>query len=165
MRPAVGVAYCRADMPAKTTPARQPDAVTQFSVFTPNRLGRLHDLVNTLAANGVQVLALTVLDTTDSAVIRCVVDDPERARGLLVNHGFPFTESQLLAVEVNSATELNGLMTALLEAELNINYLYSFIPHPQGKSILGLSMEDNEVAEQVLQRRQFRVLRQTDISR
>ena len=93
------------------------------------------------------------------------MDDPERARGLLVNHGFPFTESQLLAVEVNSATELNGLMTALLEAELNINYLYSFIPHPQGKSILGLSMEDNEVAEQVLQRRQFRVLRQTDISR
>ncbi len=91
-------------MPVKTTSARQPDAVTQFSVFTPNRLG-------------------------------------------------------------HSATELNRLMTAFLEAELNINYLYSFIPHPQGKSILGLSMEDNEVAEQVLQRRQFRVLRQTDISR
>jgi len=56
-------------------------------------------------------------------------------------------------------------MTAFLEAELNINYLYSFIPHPQGKSILGLSMEDNEMAEEVLQRHQFRVLRQTDISR
>jgi len=60
---------------------------------------------------------------------------------------------------------LNRLMTAFLEAELNINYLYSFIPHPQGKSILGLSMEDNEMAEEVLQRHQFRVLRQTDISR
>jgi len=165
VRQGVAVAYCQADMPAKTTPARQPEAVTQFSVFTPNRLGRLHDLVGTLAANGAHVLALTVLDTTDSAVIRFVVDDPERARGLLIQHGFPFTESQLLAVEVNSATELNRLMTAFLEAELNINYLYSFIPHPQGKSILGLSMEDNEMAEQVLQRHQFRVLRQTDISR
>ena len=152
-------------MPAETTPARQPEAVTQFSAFTPNRLGRLYDLVSTLAGQGVHVLALTILDTTDSAVIRCVVDDPERARGLLVNHGFPFTESVLLAVEVSSATELSRLMAALLEAEVNINYLYSFIPHPQGKSILGLSMEDHEIAEQVLRRHQFRVLRQADISR
>ena len=67
-------------------------------------------------------------------------------------------------VEVNS-TELNRLMSALLEAELNINYLYSFIPHPEGKSIIGLSMEDNETAEQALRRHQFRTLRQVDISR
>jgi hypothetical protein len=152
-------------MATETKPARQPDAVTQFSVFTPNRLGRLHDLVGMLAAQGVHVLALTILDTTDSAVIRFVVDDPERARSLLVQHGFPFTESLLLVVEVDSATELHRLMAALLEAEVNINYLYSFIPHPQGKSILGLSMEDNEIAEQVLRRHQFRVLRQADISR
>jgi hypothetical protein len=152
-------------MAAKTTPARQPEAITQFSVFTPNRLGRLHDLVGMLASHGVHVLALTVLDTTDSAVIRFVVDDPDRARGLLVDHSFPFTESSLLAVEVDSATELNHLMTALLEAELNVNYLYSFIPHAQGKSILGLSMEDNDIAEKVLQSHQFRVLRQRDISR
>jgi len=110
------------------------------------------------------VLGLMVLDTTDSAIIRVVVDDPDRARQMLVSEGFPFTESNLVVVEVNS-TELNRLMSALLEAELNINYLYSFIPHPQGKSILGLSMEDNETAEQALRRHQFRTLRQDDISR
>ena len=70
----------------------------------------------------------------------------------------------VVVVEVNP-TELNRLMAALLEAELNINYLYSFIPHPQGKSILALSMEDNDLAEQALRRHQFRTLRQTDISR
>ena len=152
-------------MATQTSQARQRDPVTQFSVFTPNRLGRLRDLVGTLAQHGVHVLALTVLDTTDSAVIRFVVDDPGQARQLLVLHGFPYTESRLLAVEVNSAVDLSRLMTALLEAEVNINYLYAFIPHPQGKSILGLSMEDNDIAEQVLQRHQFRVLRQADISR
>ena len=56
-------------------------------------------------------------------------------------------------------------MATLLEAELNINYLYSFIPQPQGKSILALSMEDNDLAEQALRHHQFRTLRQTDISR
>src|SRR6266704_3844762 len=140
--------------PTLTTKNRRSDSVIQFSVFTPNRLGRLHDLVRLLAAHGVHILGLMVLDTTDSAIIRVVVDDPDKARQMLVSEGFPFTESNLVVVEVNS-TELNRLMSALLEAELNINYLYSFIPHPQGKSILGLSMEDNETAEQALRRHQF----------
>src|SRR2546421_2500335 len=146
-------------------PARRPDAVKQFSVFTANRLGRLHDLAKLLSSRNVHILALTVLDTTDSSILRMVVDDPERARELLLTRGFPFTESELLVVELDSPTKLPDLMAALLEAELNINYMYSFIPHPQGKSILGLSMEDNEMAEQVLKRHQFRILRQMDISR
>jgi hypothetical protein len=149
---------------AETTKARRPDRVIQFSVFTPNRLGRLHDLVQSLSVRNVHVLALMVLDTTDSAIIRLVVDDPDTARDLLVNEGFPFTESFLVTVEVNP-TELSRLMSALLEAELNVNYLYSFIPHPEGKSIVALSMEDNDLAEQALRRHQFRTLSQRDISR
>jgi len=151
-------------MPTETTKSRRPDPVIQFSVFTPNRLGRLHDLIRLMNARGVHVLALMVLDTTDSAIIRVVVDDPDSARDLLVREGFPFTESSLVVVEVHS-TELNRLMAALLEAELNINYLYSFIPQPEGKPLLGLSMEDNETAEQALRRHQFRTLKQVDISR
>lgn len=148
----------------ETTKARHPDRVIQFSVFTPNRLGRLHDLIRLLNARNVHALALMVLDTTDSAIIRLVVDDPDRARELLVQEGFPFTESYLVSVEVES-TELSRLMSVLLQAELNINYLYSFIPHPQGKTIIALSMEDNELAEQALRRNQFRTLGQSDVSR
>jgi hypothetical protein len=152
-------------MEIETDVSPQREAVVQFSVFTPNRLGRLHDLVRLLATRGVLVLAMTVLDTTDSAIVRFVVDDPDKARKLLAEEKFPFTESHLVVAEVASPDELTRLMSALLEAELNINYLYSFIPHPNGKSILGLSLEDNEMAEQVLTRHQFRVLRQADILR
>ena len=144
---------------------RTAEGVRQFSVFTANRLGRLHDLFGLLGGHEVHVLALTVLDTTDSAIIRLVLDDPEQARELLAQHGFPFTESNLVVVELDSVPELNRLMAALLEAELNVNYLYSFIPHSRGKSLLALSMEDMEIAEHVLRRHQFRVLRQADISR
>lgn len=140
-------------------------AVVQFSVFTPNRLGRLNELVKILGAHHVHVLALTVLDTTDSSIIRMVLDDPDKARDLLAQEGFAFTESPLVVVEVNSPDEMNRLIAALLEAELNINYLYSFIPHPNGKSIVGLSMEDNEMAEHVLRQHQFPILKQSDISR
>src|SRR5437899_3619695 len=152
-------------MAEKTARGGRVERVRQFSVFTANRLGRLHDLIALLGSREVHVLALTVLDTTDSAIIRLVVDDPDAARELLVEQGFAFTESDLVVVEVESATELGRLMAASLEAELNINYLYSFIQHPQGQSMLALSIEDNEVAEQVLRKHQFRVLKQSDISR
>ncbi|HEY2083389.1 MAG TPA: acetolactate synthase [Verrucomicrobiae bacterium] len=152
-------------MAATAIIARRANWVVQFSVFTPNRLGRLNELVKILGSANIHVLALTVLDTTDSSIIRIVVDDPEKARDLLQQDGFAFTESTLVVVEVTSSEEINRLISALLEAELNINYLYSFIPHPNGNSIVGLSMEDNDVAEQILKRHQFPVLRQTDISR
>ena len=151
-------------MATETIRARQPNPVIQFSVFTPNRLGRLHDLIGLLSARSIYVLALMVLDTTDSAIIRMVVDDPERARELLVQEGFPFTESRLVVVEAGP-TELSRLMSTLLQAELNINYLYSFIPQPQGKSVIALSVEDNDLSEQALTRHQFRVLKQADITR
>lgn len=148
----------------ETTKARRIDPIVQFSIFTPNRLGRLHDLTGLLQASSVHVLALMVVDTSDSAIIRVVVDDPDGARELLLREGFPFTENPIVAVEANPP-ELSRLMAALLEAELNINYLYSFIPQPDGKPVIGLSLEDNEMAEQALQRHQFRTLKQVDISR
>ncbi len=152
-------------MAERTAVAGPSEAVTQFSVFTPNRLGRLHALISLLGSQAVHVLALTVLDTTDCAVIRIVVDDPDRARDLLHRNGFAHAETRILVTEVNSAEETNKLLAALLEAELNINYLYSFVPHPRGKSMLAICVEDNELAGQTLKRHQFPLLRQTDISR
>jgi hypothetical protein len=153
------------DMPAKSMTGRESNAITQFSVFLPNRLGHLNQLVRLLQAENVHLMAATVLDNTDSAILRFVVDDPEKTRSLLSSNAFPVTESDLVAVELASPEEMRRLISALLEAELNINYLYSFILHPHGKSVIGLSMEDNDMAEKVLRRHQFSVLKQPDISR
>jgi hypothetical protein len=152
-------------MVEQTMVAPPAKAVVQFSVFTPNRLGRLHALVSLLGSQSVHVLALTILDTTECAIMRIVVDDPDRARSLLEQHGFAFAESKLVVTEVNSTEDLNKLFAALLEAELNINYFYSFIPHPRGKSIIAMNVEDNETAAQALKRHHFPVLTQADISR
>lgn len=148
-----------------TATAPPGEAVVQFSVFTPNRLGQLHALIGLLGSHAIHILALTVLDATESGIIRIVVDDPDRARGLLQNNDFPYAESAVVVTEINSTEELNKLMAALLEAELNVNYMYSLIPHPRGKSLIAMSVEDNELAAQTLKRHQLPVLTQTDISR
>ena len=152
-------------MMSKQAKGRNNGAVVQFSVFTANRLGQLHDVIRLLNSHSIHVLGLTVLDSVESSIIRLVVDDPGDARDLLRQNGFAFNESELLCVEIRGADQLSELMSALLEAELNINFLYGLIPHSLGKPVLALSMEDNEVAEKILSQRAFRLLRQADLSR
>lgn len=141
------------------------DPVKQFSVFTENRVGRLHDLTSLFKAHNVHIMAITVLDTTDCAIDRLIVDDPDKARELMVNNDFPYSECDILAVEIGDESDLTGVLSALLEAEINIHYIYSFIKRPEGKSALAINTEDSDVAAQALNKRAYRVLTQRDISR
>jgi hypothetical protein len=141
------------------------DPVKQFSVFTENRVGRLHDLTSLFKAHDIHIMAITVLDTTDCAIDRLIVDDPEKAREVMVNNDFPYAECNVLAVEIADESTLNGVLSALLEAEINIHYIYSFIKRPEGKAALAINTEDGDVAAQALSKRGYRVLTQRDISR
>lgn len=141
------------------------DPVKQFSVFAENRVGRLHDLTALLKGNNVHVMGITVLDTTDSAIVRFIVDDPDKARELMVNNDYPYNECPVLAVEITDESDLQGVLAALLEAEINVHYVYSFIKRPEGKCALAINAEDGDVAAQALNKRGYRVLTQRDISR
>lgn len=147
--------------------ARQPrsDPVIQFTVFIPNRIGRLHEVVRRLSERSVHLLALTVLDTTDSTILRLIVDDPEAARALLEQHSFPYTETTVVVVEMQGERQLRDVLASLLEAELNIHYTYPFLTRPGGRSALVLNVEHPEVATECLRRNLFTVLYQGDISR
>ena len=150
---------------AETNTTIATDPVRQFSVFAENRVGRLYDLTALFKENNVHIMAITVLDTTDSAIMRLIVDDRDKARELMVNNDFPYTECDVLAVEINDETDLRDVLAALLEAEINVHYVYSFIKRPQGKYALALNVEDPETASQALGNHEFKVLTQSDISR
>ena len=141
------------------------DPVKQFSVFTENRVGRLSDLTCLFRKNDVHIMALTVMDFTDTTILRFVVDDNTKARELMVNNDFPYTECEVLAVEIRDESDLVKVLAALLEAEINIHYVYSFIKRPDGKSALVLNIEDQDVASQTLNNHGFRILTQSDIAR
>jgi hypothetical protein len=141
------------------------DPVKQFSVFVPNRVGQLYDLTALLTKHNVHVMAMTILDTTDCAIDRLIVDDPDRARELMAANNFSFTESDVVVVEINNESQLKDVLGALVTVEINIHYLYSFLVRPEGRSALALSVEDNDLAASALNTRGFRVLSQRDISR
>jgi hypothetical protein len=141
------------------------DPVKQFSVFAENRVGRLYDLTSLLSLHNVHIMAINVLDNTENAIVRLIVDDPEKTRELLVNNDFHFTEGDILAVEISAEASLKQVLAALLEAEINIHYVYAFTKRPEGRSAFTLHVEDAEIGAQALGHRGFKVLTQRDISR
>jgi hypothetical protein len=141
------------------------DPVVQFSIFTENKVGRLSDLTRLFAQAEIHIMAITTLDTTDSAIVRVVVDDPDEARRLLQENNVSFSESQILAVEIAGEHDVELVLAALLETEINIHYIYSFLSRPLGRSALAMSIEDMDIAIDILGARNHKVLNQGDISR
>jgi hypothetical protein len=150
---------------SKTTAPNTSDPIRQFSLYVENKVGTLHDLVVMLGGADVHVLALTVIDITESAIVRFVVDDPDKAFEVLRQHGFYVNESEVLGVELESEADLRPVLAALLEAEVNIHYLYPFLVRPNGKYALLLHVEDRDLGAQTLTLHHRRVLHQHDLSR
>lgn len=152
-------------MPSSTTQSPRREPVKQFSVFTENKVGRLNEVVNLLRSHDIHVMAISTMETTDSAIIRLVVDDPDGAARVLTEQGFPYTQSELLVVEMSTEEDLSSALAVLLAAEINIHYIYPFIFRPRDKAALALNVEDMELAARALEDRGFHVLMQTDVSR
>jgi len=154
------------DTPELQTSKERQEEVVQFSVFMENKVGRLLDIVKMFAQAHVHVVALSILDTADAAIVRLVTDDPDKARALFHEHALAFTEVQLIVVELTSSgDDLKAVLSALLQAECNIHSAYSLLTRPRGKAALALHVEDRECATAVLAASQFRLLTQRDISR
>ncbi len=151
--------------PANTSVPDSGDPVRHFSLYVENKCGALHDLVVLLAGESIHVLALSVIDITESSIVRFVVDDPDKAYDLLRKHGYYVNESDVLGLEIDSEAQLPGVLAALLEAEVNIHYLFPFLVRPNGKYGLVIHVEDRELAAQSLSIRGHRVLSQRDLAR
>ena len=150
----------------RTTGKVQGPPVRQFSVFLKNKVGALLDVVKLLNDHNVEVLAVSVQDAADAAIVRIVVSDPDRVRDLFNSDDIPFSMCNLVVVEMKGgATELGKLLTALLMAEVNIHGSCPLLTRPRGNAALALHVEDEECACAVLESHGFRVLSQADLSR
>jgi len=145
--------------------SREPEAVRQISVFADNKVGHLNDIVMMLAQHDIHVLAICSVDTTDNAVIRLIVDYWDQARDLFQEHGFAFTLNEMVVVEIETEQLLKEVTCALVQAEINIHYIYPLLMRPGGKCGLAIRLEDNELATEILRQKGIKVLDHHEIAR
>ena len=69
---------------------------TQFSVFLANKPGVLARICQRLADDHVNIIALSMMDSSEHGVLRMVVENPERARQSLAAVNVSMTETTVL---------------------------------------------------------------------
>ena len=147
-----------------TTPIGTP--VRQVSVFLQNRVGSLMSLVKLLGDHSIEVLGLSVQESTELTLVRLILSDPESTDTLFIEKGIPHAVVPIVAVEIREdRSTLAECLGALLAAEINIHFSYPLLTRPYSHAVLILHVEDTEMAADVLHRAGFRILMQGDLSR
>lgn len=147
-----------------TARGRDWPSVRQFSVFLENRVGMLMDMVRKFETTDNRIVALSVHDSADCAIIRMVLSDPERAREIFERAHWPFIENDLLVVQLPEGPQpLAKICKALLAAEINIHYAYPLMLNPRGHSALALHVDDHETGVATLQKQGFTIFTEGDL--
>lgn len=150
--------------PYATARGRDWPSVRQFNVFVENRVGNLLSVVRHFESTDIRIVSLMVIDSADCAIIRMVLSDPERAVEILQQARLPFTESNLLVVQLpDKVRPLLDICKALLGAEISIHYAYPLLIGPRGCAALALHVEDQETASGVLARLGFILFTENDL--
>ena len=103
------------------------NTIKQISVFLENREGRLDEVLKVLAGNDVNIVALSLADTSDYGMLRMVVSDPHKGRQALKEAGITAMLTDVVALRVPHATgSLSKAMHQIVEGEVNVEYMYAF---------------------------------------
>lgn len=101
------------------------ESQVQFSIFLPNKPGVLAQVSRQLAQAKVNVIAMTMMDSSEHGVLRLVVSDADKLRAALVPLNLPTTETDVLVLEMsNKPGALADVCGQLAEAHVNISYAY-----------------------------------------
>ncbi len=139
--------------------------IKQISVFIENRHGRLEEFTTLLGENGIDLIALSIADTTNFGILRAIVADNERALGLVRDHGYTANLTEVLAVAVpDSPGGLAGVLTMLRDGSISIEYLYSFVRRVGKDAIIIFRVDQPEKAAALLQEKGVRLLSQEEIA-
>jgi len=125
--------------------------IKQISVQLQNIPGQLAKLVDILDKEDISAKAISAASTAESSIVRLVVNDPDRAEKVLETFGFTFEVQPVLAVEVPChPAGMNAIVKPLMDAEINIHYIYTTIERIGKETILILGVDDHEEAAEIL---------------
>ena len=105
----------------------------QLTVFIENRPGRLSVVLNVLKEADVNILSLSLSDTTEFGLLRLIVDNAAKGKELLADKGFSALLSDVSIIKIpHKVGSLQNILKYIDEKGGNIDYMY------------GLSIEANE---------------------
>lgn len=149
--------------PFETLEGHDFPTVRQLSVFLDNRVGQLMRLTQLLESTNIKILALSVVDSVDYAVVRMLFDQPDEALEVLRQNGFAVSVAELLVVRLPKGKRgLLNVWSSLLSSEINIAYAYSLLSGRIGAAV-AIYVDNLEIAIDTLRQHHFEVLSEAEL--
>jgi hypothetical protein len=125
--------------------------VKQLALFLENKPGTLSKVCEALANAKINIYAISISDGVDHAVVRMVVDDPQKALHLLGEHGVLVVERDVFMLGGrNKPGELADIAAKLAKHKVNIEYAYSATPANAPIGAMILRVDNQKKAARIL---------------
>ena len=132
----------------------------QISIFIENKSGRLAEITRILGDAGINIRALSLVDTSDFGILRLIVNDTEKAKQILKDKGFTVNKTEVVAVEVpDTPGGLANILQSLDTDSINVEYMYAFVERSGGNAVIIFRFDETDKAITSLTRNGFSVLR------
>ena len=102
--------------------------VKQLSIFLENAKGSLLKLTKLFGEAGIDLVALSIADTEQYGIVRCIVSDAVKAAAVVREAGYSMRQTDVLAACVPDAPGgLAKVLQMLSDADISVEYLYSLV--------------------------------------
>ena len=127
------------------------ETAKQITVFLENKPGRLAKVLADLAHEKVNIIALTVMDRHEHSVLRLVTDDADKTAKVVAALNTPYTESEVLLVDLRNQPGALAHVCEILAAEhISIEYAYCSSGGRNGKVYGIFKVSNLDKAQRVL---------------
>lgn len=126
--------------------------INQLSVFIENREGRLEQVLDILKEEKINIISLSLADSSDFGLLRMIVSDSEKGKNALKAKGFSAMLTPVLAVKLSHQVgQLQVLLSEICSAGINIEYTYALATGNDDASIV-IKAADMDKAVEVLKK-------------
>lgn len=137
----------------------------QLSVFIENRKGRLGEVLHVLKESNVNILSMSLADTTEYGLLRLIVNDPERGKTALMENGFSSMTTDVLVVKIPHAPgSLRDMLEFISDGDVSVEYLYGLSIEGDNASVV-MKTNDLDKAMQLLRANNFDTMNAEEISK
>ncbi len=127
-------------------------------------MGSLHDLLRHLESHELRIMALSIVDSVDCAIVRLMLNNYERGRELFELSSFPVFETDMVGVQLpDDPQPYLSVCTALLQGEVNIHYTYPLLFRRKGQGGIALYVDDVDLSLKILSDKGLTVITENDL--
>lgn len=132
--------------------------IKQITVFIENRTGRLEQVTQVLKDNAINIVSVSLADTSDYGLLRLILSNPEKAAVVLKENGFSAMITDVIAVKLTQHVgKLGELLLILSTAGVNVEYMYGLTSGDENASIV-LKTNDQKKALAAITESAFELL-------